>query len=296
MAADIMATSTTKQTHSIRLARLVRSARASLKMRLASLCAADNSIIGYVRSLDVSLFPGNNFVHLRGPMIPENMASANAAMSDYFMGVKVDLIAQIDDISYDNSQMQFPASDSLLFEGGVKGTQVPAVLIRDHVNFAAYAYSYGTLRDIITNLILRKDVVSHAEIGLTNPISATVSPKHINVEVNTQSSDHGLYNFAYVNNDMDLSLPGNSITRTGKLEMDFYNPKDGEMNVLEELAAKGLKDGYVCLGCAGTFSLAVADLTLTLTYSQEPNFPACATTVSTDMCDKVVAGAANPCI
>ena len=45
MATDIMATSTTKLTlfHSIRLARLVWFARASLKMRLASLRSAQNS-------------------------------------------------------------------------------------------------------------------------------------------------------------------------------------------------------------------------------------------------------------
>jgi len=61
------------------------------------------------------------------------------------------------------------------------------------------------------------------------------------------------------------------------------------------VAKKGLSDHYVCLGCSGSFVLNVADLQLTLDYYQDINFPACATDISTEICDAVVSGGGNPC-
>ena len=108
----------------------------SMKIKLAN----TGTIIGYVRAKDVSLVPGPNKAHISGPMIPDSITEANAAMSDYFLGNPVPLIGEIDDIVYDNGAVSWPATDNLLFEGGMKGTEVGANLQRDHVNFAAYGY------------------------------------------------------------------------------------------------------------------------------------------------------------
>jgi len=78
--------------------------------------------------------------------------------------------------------------------------------------------------------------------------------------------------------------------------MDYYRNGGEERETLEKLAADGLSQHYVCLGNSGTFVMSVADLELTLTYWQEENIPACATDLSTDICDAIAAGGSNPCM
>jgi len=199
----------------------------SMKIKIAS----TGSVVGYVRAHDLSLVPGDNAAHLTGPMIPDSIDDCNAAMSDYFVGKPVPLIAEIDDIAYDAGSVSYPASDNILFEGGMKGTTVAATLQQDHVDFAAYAYSYANLAEVLIEMLIpNKEVHSEAAIGFSNPISALVTVTHLKVDVLAFD-----YAFAHIDSDVSLGIPGNTIIKSDKIGMDYYRNGSDERDVLEEI-------------------------------------------------------------
>ncbi|GMH91157.1 hypothetical protein TL16_g11977 [Triparma laevis f. inornata] len=276
--------------------------------------------LGFIQAENFSMKPGPNPVHLSCPIIPDNLDDVNLAMADYFVGKPVNVIARMNDIVIDENTADpkyYPATDNPLMEEAMKLLEVPSSLTQPHMNFAKWALSHGNILQIIADLTLGKEVKTTCDIAFHNPLTATITASYLQMHVIYDS-----FAFSHIDTSISTVLTSHSVVPGEAIELDYYHSKDGEVALMEELAAdasslvpKGdtpadhkcnaldeidgkceLK-GYVCLGCDGNMTVNVGDLELTLSYWQAENFPVCTPGLGTDQsaCQWRELGRPNPC-